>query len=145
MKPIFFAILMMISFFAQTSRAANPELTSTVVRAFETYFSDAENVQWSPAGNLMKVTFTVQDHNRFAFYNAQGELVVTGKYMTVTQLPKSAQKRLAEAAKGYKVTEVFEIDDEQNSKYYATIDNGTEEKILVSSGAKWGTFKKTVK
>lgn len=145
MKPILFALLMMISFFAQTSRAAEPELTSRVIRAFETYFSDAENVQWSPAGNLMKVTFTVHDHNRFAFYNAQGELVVTGKYMTVKQLPKLAQKKLAEAAKGYKITEVFEIDDELDSKYYATISNETEEKILVSSGAKWGTFKKTTK
>lgn len=145
MKPILFALLLMISFFAQTSRAAEPGLTTTVARAFETYFSDAENVQWSPAGDLMKVTFTVHDENLFAFYNAQGELVVTGKYMTVKQLPKNAQKRLAEAAIGYKITEVFEIDDDQNSKYYATINNGTEEKILVSSGGKWGTFKRASK
>lgn len=145
MKPIFFAILLMISFFAQTSQAADPELTSRIIRAFNTSFTDAENAQWSEAGDLLKVTFTVHDKSMFAFYNTQGEMVVNGKYMTVKQLPKATQKRLAEAAKGYKITEVFEVSDEQDSRYYATVDNGTEEKIIVSTGGKWNTFKKTSK
>lgn len=145
MKPIFFAMLLMTSFFVQTSHAAEPDLTSGIARAFETSFTDAENARWSQAGDLMKVTFTLHDQDRFAFFNARGEMVVNGKYMTVKQLPKATQKRLAEAATGYKITEVFEVSDEQDSRYYATVANGTEEKIIVSTGGKWSTFKKTSK
>lgn len=145
MKPIFFAFLMLLSFFAQTGQAAEPKLTSSVVRAFEGSFSEAENAQWSPVGDLLKVTFTLHDHSMFAFYNTGGELVVNGKYLTVKQLPKDARKKLAEEAKGYKITEVFEISDGLDSKYYATLVNATEEKVMVSMGGKWSTFKTTSK
>jgi hypothetical protein len=145
MKSIFFALCLMVSLLAQTSQAAEPNVTALVTRAFESSFKEADNVQWSQVGEFMKVNFTLQDQSMFAFYNAQGELVVNGKYMTVKQLPKVTQKRLAEEAKGYKLTEVFEISDGLDSKFYATLDNGTEEKVMVSSGGKWSTFKKTAK
>lgn len=145
MKSIFFALCLMLSLLSQTSLAAEPNVTALVTRAFESSFKDADNVQWSQVGELMKVNFTLQDRSMFAFYNAQGDLVVNGNYMTVKQLPKATQKRLAEEAKGYKITEVFEISDGLDSKFYATLDNGKEQKVMVSSGGNWSTFKKTAK
>lgn len=145
MKSIFFALCLMLSLLSQTSLAAEPNVTALVTRAFESSFKDADNVQWSQVGELMKVNFTLQDRSMFAFYNAQGDLVVNGNYMTVKQLPKATQKRLTEEAKGYKITEVFEISDGLDSKFYATLDNGKEQKVMVSSGGNWSTFKKTAK
>lgn len=145
MKPTFFAFLMLLSFFAQMSQAAEPKLNARVASAFERSFDEAENAQWSTVGDLLKVNFTLHDDSMFAFYNAQGELVVNGKYMTVQQLPKEARKKLAEEAQGYKIMEVFEINDGQDSKYYATLDGPTEEKVVFSAGGKWSTFKFTCK
>lgn len=145
MKSIFFALCLMLSLLSQTSLAAEPNVTALVTRAFESSFKDADNVQWSQVGELVKVNFTLQDRSMFAFYNAQGDLVVNGNYMTVKQLPKATQKRLTEEAKGYKITEVFEISDGLDSKFYATLDNGKEQKVMVSSGGNWSTFKKTAK
>lgn len=145
MKSIFFALCLMLSLLSQTSLAAEPNVTALVTRAFESSFKDADNVQWSQVGELVKVNFTLEDRSMFAFYNAQGDLVVNGNYMTVKQLPKATQKRLAEEAKGYKITEVFEISDGLDSKFYATLDNGKEQKVMVSAGGKWSTFKKTAK
>jgi hypothetical protein len=141
MKPIFFAILMTISFFAQTSQAAEPKMSSNVITAFETNFAEAENAQWSTVENLFKVTFNLDDRAMFAFYDGEGDLVVTGTYLTARQLPKPAQKRLAEAAKGYTITEVFEINDGTESKYYVSLVNDRESKVLESKGVKWDIFK----
>lgn len=145
MKPIFFAILLTISFFAQTSSATGPKSGADAVTSFNISFASAENVQWSKVENLSKVTFTLDEQAMFAFYRADGELVVSGKYLITRQLPKPAQKHLAAVAQNYKVTEVFEINDGLDKKYYATLTNDTELKVMMSNGAKWETFKSSSK
>jgi hypothetical protein len=141
MKPILFALLMMCSFFAQSSQAAEPKMSPNVVTSFHLHFGDAENAQWSVVENLFKVTFTLDEQAMFAFYDTDGDLVVTGKYLTTKQLPKPAQKRLADAARGYKITEVFEISSGLDSKYYVSLVNEGATKVIESNGVKWDTFK----
>lgn len=140
MKPIFFAIVLMISFFAQTIQAAEPKMSANVVTTFQAQFGDAENAQWSVVENLFKVTFTLDEQSMFAFYDGEGDLVVTGKYLTAKQLPKAAQKHLAEAAKGYRITEVFQIDNGTDSKYYVSLAGESGSKVIESKGVKWDTF-----
>lgn len=142
---MFIAICMMVSFLSQTSRAAEPNLSSRVVRAFETSFSEAEDARWSVVEDLFKVTFTLDDRPMFAFYNAEGELVVSGKYLSTRKLPKAAQKHLAEETKGYTVTEIFEINEGVDSRYYVAMNNDNGHKIIVSVGGKWSTYKKSSK
>lgn len=145
MKSLFIAIVMMVSFLSQTTQAAEPHLTPRIVRSFETTFSEAEDVQWSTVENLYKVNFTLDDRRMFAFYNAEGELVVTGRYLSVKHLPKAAQKKLSEEAKGYTITEVFEINEGLNSKYYVNLNSANGQKVIESFGGKWSTFKKSSK
>lgn len=135
------AILMMVSFLAQATPAGEPKLTDRVVRAFETSFSDAEDAEWSEVDDLFKVSFTQNEHRMFAFYNAQGELVVSGRYLAVKQLPKTAQQKLAAEAAGLVILEVYEITAGVDTKYYATLDNGKELRVVVSTGGKWSTFR----
>lgn len=132
---------MMVSFLSQSSQAAEPKMSPRVVQAFETTFADAEDAQWSVVENLFKVDFTLDERAMFAFYNANGDLVVSGKYLKTKQLPKATQKKLADVAKGYSIAEVFEINDGLESKYYATLTNGSERKVVESNGSKWSTFK----
>lgn len=142
---MFIAICLMVSFLSQATPAAKPVLNSRVVRAFETAFSEAEEAQWSVVEDLFKVTFTLGERAMFAFYNAQGDLVVMGQYLTTKQLPKAAQKALAEETKGYTVTELFEITEGVDSKYFVAMHNGNEKKIIASVGGKWSTYKKSSK
>lgn len=139
------AICMMVSFLSQSSQAAEPTLTSRVVKAFETSFSEAEDAQWSTVEDMFKVNFTLNDRRMFAFYNASGDLIVTGRYLSVKHLPKAAQQKLTAEAKGATITETFEISEGLETKYYATIDNGQERRIVVSTGSKWNTFRKLSK
>lgn len=145
MKRILFALVLMISFFAQASGATEPNSGTDAATSFKISFAHAENVQWSQVDNLSKVTFILDEQAMFAFYTAEGDLVVTGKYLTARQLPKAAQKHLAEEAQNYKVTEVFELNDGLDKKYYASLVNDSGSKVLVSNGAKWDTFKTSSK
>lgn len=142
---MFIAICMMVSLLSQTSLAAEPNPTSRVVRAFESSFTEAGDAQWSEVENLFKVTFTLEDRRMFAFYNPEGELVVTGKYLTTRQLPKTAQKHLAGEIGDYTVSEIFVINEGLDSKYYVTLKNGSELKVIMSAGSKWSTFTKSSK
>ena len=141
MKSIFFAICMMVTILSQSSQAAEPTATPNVVHAFETTFQNAEDAQWSVVENLYKVSFKMDNREMFAFFNSKGELVVVAKYLKIAQLPKAAQKKLAAVAKDYSITEVFEINDGEESKYYATLDNGSTQKVVESKGSNWSTFK----
>lgn len=142
---MFLAICLMVSFLSQATPASEPVLTNRVVRAFETSFTEAEGAQWSAVEDLFKVTFTLEERHMFAFYNTQGEQVVIGKYLTAKQLPRAAQKALAEATKGYTVTEIFEINEGVDIKYFVAMDNAGEKKIITSVGGKWSTYKKSTK
>lgn len=138
---MFIAICLMVSFLSQTSMAAEPKLTNRIVNAFQTSFTEAEDAQWSQVEDLFKVNFTWNDRRMFAFYNTHGDLVVTGRYLSVKQLPKAAQQKLTAEAKGAAVTETFEISEGVDTKYYATIDNGNELKVVVSTGGKWSQYR----
>lgn len=145
MKSMILAICMMVSLLSQSSLAAEPKLTNRIERAFQTSFSDAEDAQWSEVEDMFKVNFTLNDRRMFAFYNANGELVVTGRYLSVKNLPKVARQKLEAEANGAAISEVFEISEGIDTKYYVTLDNGQERKILVSIGGKWSTFRKVSK
>jgi hypothetical protein len=141
MKSLFLAICMMVAILSQSSQAAEPKANPNVVRAFEIAFQDAENAQWSIVDNLFKVSFKMDNREMFAFFNSSGELLAVAKYLRVAQLPKAAQKKLNETAQGYTITELFEINDGAESKYYATLDKGSEQKVVESAGSSWSTFK----
>lgn len=145
MKSMIIAICLMVSFLTQTSLAAEPKLTNRIVRAFETSYAEAEDVEWSEVKDLFKVDFTLEGRRLFAFYNVYGDLVVTGRYLSVKQLPKAAQQKLPSEANGAPVIETFAISQGIDTKYYATIDNGRELRVVVSTGGKWTTFQKISK
>jgi hypothetical protein len=145
MKSMFIAICLMVSFLSQTSFAAEPAVSQRIVRAFETTFTQAEDARWSTVENLYKVDFQVDALPMFAFYNINGELVVSGKYLAMKQLPKATQQKLSEAAIGYTVTEIIEINEGLNTRYYASLSNESELKVIESTGSKWSTFKKSTK
>lgn len=145
MKSIFLAICMMVTIFSQSSQAAEPKASPNAVRAFETTFQNAEDAQWSVVENLYKVSFKIDNRPMLAFFNNNGELVVVAKYLKISQLPKAAQKKLTETAKGYTISEVFEINDGEESKFYAALIDGTTKKVVESTGGSWSTFKTTSK
>jgi hypothetical protein len=139
------AICLMVSFLSQSSLAAEPKLTNRIVRAFQATFSEAEDAQWSEVEDLLNVNFTLNGRRMFAFYNVHGDLVVTGRYLSVKQLPKVAQQKLTVEANGLTISETFEISEGVDTRYYATIDNGHELRVVVSTGGKWSTYRKISK
>ena len=141
MKSIFLAICMMVTILSQSSQAAEPKANRNVVHAFETTFQNAEDAQWSVVEHLYKVRFKMDNREMFAFFNSRGELVAAAKYLKISQLPKAAQNRLTETAKGYTISEVFELNDGEETKYYAALLDGSTKKVVESTGGSWSTFK----
>ena len=136
---------MMVTILSQSSQAAEPTATPNVVHAFETTFQNAEDAQWSVVENLYKVSFKMDNREMFAYFNSKGELVVVAKYLKIAQLPKAAQKKLSVAAQGYTISEVFEVNDGEESKFYATLTDGSTKKVVESTGSSWSTFKSNIK
>jgi hypothetical protein len=145
MKSIFLAICMMVTIFSQSSQAAEPKASPNAVHAFETTFQNAEDAQWSVVENLYKVRFKMDNREMFAFFNSKGELVAVAKYLEVSQLPKAAQNKLTETAKGYTISEVFELNDGEETKFYVALIDGSTKKVVESTGGSWSTFKNNIK
>ena len=140
---MFLAICMMVTFLAQASLASDVKVSPAAVRSFEGTFLGASNVQWTMVKNLYKVSFKVEEESMFAFYSTSGDLVATAKFLTVKQLPKSAQKRLASITKDANITEVYQITDTQDrTKYYVTLEKEGQVEVVESNGSYWTSFTK---
>jgi hypothetical protein len=143
MKTLFlFAALLLAS--ATTKTFANDVKVNPAVRqTFESLFGRAVAVKWSMVDHLYKADFNVNGEQTAAFFSAEdGSLVASGWYLTVADLPRTLQRSLKEAAGTDLVTEVFEVQSDAGTDYYATLKKQNETVILKAGTTTWNVFKK---
>src|SRR5215217_4123505 len=117
-------------------------ITPAVLHAFETTFTKATNVQWSVVEQLYKVVFKENDEEITAFFDKDGSLVASCYLIAVSDLPRAMQRSLKADAAAYAITEVYEVQTDDGTDYYATVQKGKETKVLKAGAQKWSVYKK---
>ncbi len=94
--------------------------------------------------DLYKAAFTLDGQAISAFYNAEGNLVASARDISLLQLPLSLQTELRKKYQDYTVTNPFEVNNEEGTTYYATIETSSAKLELKStSHGEWNTYKKS--
>lgn len=145
MKRLFITLSVVFALFAVNSFANDVKVSNAVLQAFKSRFSDAENVNWSQVNNFTVAEFTLDEKKHFAYYNAAGELAVVAEPLTMKQLSKAQQANLLKNFQDYAITEIYRLDDNEDIKYYAVVENSTQKLILNTSATKWNIVKTTQK
>jgi hypothetical protein len=82
----------------------------------------------------------------FAYFNKGGELIAVTRFISPNQLPLELLTSLKKTNSNYWVSDLFEIQTESGTSYFATIENADQIVVLKSEGINgWQTFQKEKK
>src|SRR3954451_22298925 len=145
-KRILLLSIVLVSFTAFSFAADAPAISKNVISSFNQQFSKAHDVKWQQQANFVKAEFTVNDMVLFAYFNNNGELLAVTRFISPNQLPLQMLTTLKNNYSDYWVSDLFEIQSENGTSYYATIENADHILILKSEGISgWQTFQREKK
>ncbi len=145
-KRILLVSIVLISFTAFSFAADVPAISKNVISSFNKQFSNARDIQWENQANFVKARFTMNDMVLFAYFNKTGELIAVTRFISPNQLPLALMTSLKKTHTDSWISDLFEIQTESGTAYYATIENADYVIVLKSEGISgWNTFQKNRK
>ena len=145
-KRILFLSIALMSLTAFSYAAATPAISNNVISSFNTQFSNARDIKWESQANFVKAQFTINDMVLYAYFNTNGELLAVTRFISPNQLPLELMTSLKKSYNGFWVSDLFEIQTETGTDYYATVESGDQIVVLKSAGTSgWMTFQKVKK
>ncbi len=121
-------------------------VSAKIQTVFEKDFAAASNVTWTQREDVYVASFTINDNQLAAAYSADGELLVTSRYINVAQLPLKVTRALLEKYAGYTIDEsVIELAKEQTT-YLINVENAKYKiKAEVDASGNWYSINRTKK
>ena len=145
MKRIIITLSVLFTLAVTTAFASEVKVSSAVMQAFKSRFADAENVSWSQASGFTIAEFTLEDTKQFAYFNEAGELTVVAQPLTLKQLSKAQQTNLRKNYADYRIVDIYQLEDSEEIKFYAVVENESRKIILNTTSSKWNVVKVTNK
>jgi hypothetical protein len=113
-----------------------------VTASFHKDFKHAELMGIEVKKAYTKVTFKLNNMVLFAFYSGNGELLAVVRNILSTQLPIQLLMDLKETYNNYWITDLFEINSDNQTTYYVTLQNADGHVSLRSDNtATWETYR----
>lgn len=122
---------------ASSSAAGNgATINYELLRHFNEDFRNATNINWSINADFAKVEFLVDDEKVEAFYDLNGLLVGTSRYISVDQVPKEARRIFATRFPQYAISEVIRYEGAEDVAYYISTSDNKEKVVFKLVGSK---------
>jgi ABC-type proline/glycine betaine transport system substrate-binding protein len=117
-----------------------------VIASFHKEFRSANVIKVETKKEYTKVTFNMNDVVMFAYYSENGDLMAVVRNILSTQLPIRLLMDLKQNHAGCWITDLFEIDSNGQTIYYASLENGDMKVTLRSANTNtWETYHKESK
>ncbi len=145
-KRILFLSIALVSLTAFSYAADAPAISKNIMHSFNRQFSNARDIKWENRADFTKAEFIVNDQVLFAYYNNNGDLIAVTRYISPKQLPLEILTTLKSDYSGFWISDLFEIQTENGTAYYATLQNADQIVVLKSEGLSgWQTFQRQTK
>jgi hypothetical protein len=103
--------------------------------SFKKEFSGAEHVNWQRAGDYYLATFNYQGQRLNAYFNEEGQLHTTTRFVEYKSLPLNVVKKLQEKFTGGAIDDaVLEVAKTSGTTYLVTV-NDSKKKYVVEADA----------
>lgn len=146
MKKMMTALALFLITLTGSAFANTTEVNPKVIKAFNSEFISASEVNWTIGEGYYKASFTLNSKYVFAYYTPDGSFLGLTRYMATSELPMMLQTSLKKDYADYWISDLFEVARNGGSAYYLTVEDAENVVILKSSGASdWVVFKKTKK
>lgn len=133
MKHLFFMVSLVACLLGKPVLASDGNVPDVLILFYNT-FQNAQNVSWSEVDDMLRIGFTLNGREQFAFYS-KNELVVVATEIKVEELPDVLQQQLS-FYKEYKVSQVYEL-NRNNVKEYCAVINNSGRRIALKGKNKW--------
>ncbi|HYV53065.1 MAG TPA: hypothetical protein VE933_00640, partial [Chitinophagaceae bacterium] len=112
-----------LSLILGTASFANNDVTinQKAEQSFKKEFTQAKDVSWQKAGEMVKATFTLNERVLFAYYSESGDLVAVTRNITPDQLPITLVSSLRKNYAEFWVSDLFEMVSGGQTNYYVTL------------------------
>ena len=133
MKKSLTGLVICLLLSASALHAADKDPVSEKVRqAFTKEFDKATNITWmyQKDKNLYHARFQYNGEIVEAFYDEEGSLLSTARFIKENQLPILVMKELANGYANYTVREIVEFTNESQTSYIISVYN-TKETLMV--------------
>jgi len=147
MKRFILMLTICLTLTSLRSFAGEIVISDAALSSFKTTFSNATEITWTSFNEYYKVNFILQGEYVAAYYDKHGQRIAVTRNISLNQLPLSLQISLKTEYDNYWISDLFEINnDEDGIAYYVTIENANA-RIILKSGStpEWITFKKVSK
>ena len=145
MKPLLIILTLLAVNFAQPAFAGEGDIKPSVLKSFQSTFTAAKAVEWTTTDNLIKARFELNGQVVSAYYNNSGSMLAVTRNITTHQLPLSLQTSLKKEFNSFWVSDLFELNNDEGTTYYATIETAETKVVLYSSNKSWSVYSKTKK
>lgn len=138
MKKLMIALGFMFTMAAASAFANEVKISSRVLESFKNEFSTAQDVSWIAGSNYYRAAFKMNEQNIFAYYNMEGELMSVARYISSLQLPIHLLTGLKNDYSQYWISDLFEVNNSEGTRYYVTLETADTSLMLVSgNGGDW--------
>jgi hypothetical protein len=142
MKSLFLAAALFIAAITTQSFARDIiNVTPKTLATFTSTFGKVTDVQWTIDGHMYRADFVKGNEKTIAFFTiADGELVVTCQYLSVSELPEGLQHSLKAQTADATLKEIFVVNKDENKDYFATIEKDGKKTVLKSGIKNWTVY-----
>ena len=112
-------------FITASTFAKDGNVSARVQKAFETTFTDAQNVVWTNTDSVYTVKFTQDGAATTVNYDEQGNFISSRRYYQNAKLPIDIQCKLQKQFSGKTVYGVTEIAFADNVFYFVKLEDAT--------------------
>ncbi|TMI78095.1 MAG: hypothetical protein E6H10_17790 [Bacteroidetes bacterium] len=146
MKKLIIALGLMAITFGNTAMAHDKEIDKHVQQAFNKEFAGAVDVQWYTNDTYVQVDFTFNSMRLVAYYDNDGKVLAVVRNIYFPSLPLSLQLDLKKIDKGYWITKICEVTNQEGTQYRVTLESAEKIIQLSSNGVSgWEVIKREVK
>ena len=141
-KRILILALALVSISSFSFATDVPSVNGQVLNSFNREFVTAKEVKWESNKNFIKATFQINEMTLSAYYLPNGDQLAVTRFISTTQLPLQLLTSLKNNYSGYWISDLFELNDQNGTEYYITLEHDSQIKVLKSSFANtWSTYK----
>jgi hypothetical protein len=112
-------------------------INSKVLQSFKTEFKTATNVEWKTLldKDIFQASFKYQNSNVNAFFNSEGELIATSRYIDREDLPMMIKKNIEERYPDHKIGNVIENNLYDATSYHVTLHSQASSMVIVANNS----------
>jgi hypothetical protein len=132
MKRIILAISFGIITIGASAFTGNDK--AAIPSSFYSTFGNVQQVQSEWVKGMIRVSFIRDQHASFAYYDVEGNLLVSSTQLRVNELPNSLQEELIIYYNDWFVVDTYKCDKDGAVDYFVVLKKDGKEKVMKGKG-----------